>query len=112
MTAMTAICSRKSASRLLVALVSAGALTAAGCSNAGEGAVTGAGAGALAGLIIGSVTGDAGAGAAIGAAAGGVGGAVIGDQNEKADQRARARYQHERRAELERHRRERYHDDW
>ncbi|MEZ6317981.1 MAG: glycine zipper domain-containing protein [Phycisphaerales bacterium] len=58
-------------------------LGAAGCNNAGEGAVSGATLGALGGLAIGSLSGDAGKGAVIGAVAGGVGGAVIGDQNER-----------------------------
>jgi len=67
---------------------------AGGCSNAGEGAISGAGLGALGGLAIGSLYGSAGKGAAIGAVAGGVGGAVLGDQNERADRRARERHYH------------------
>lgn len=66
------------------------ALTATGCSNATEGALSGAGIGALSGLAIGSLSGDAGKGAAIGAMVGGVGGAVIGDQNRRKDEAARA----------------------
>jgi outer membrane lipoprotein SlyB len=61
---------------------------AAGCNNAGEGALSGAALGALGGLAIGSLSGNAGAGAAIGAVAGGIGGAVIGDQNERNDKRS------------------------
>ena len=61
-------------------------LFASGCSNAGQGAVTGGAVGALSGLAIGSLTGEAGAGAAIGAVAGAVGGAVIGDQNRRRDE--------------------------
>lgn len=57
--------------------------TAGGCSNAGEGLLSGAGLGAVAGLIVGSTVGAPGEGAAIGAAIGGVGGAVVGDQNER-----------------------------
>jgi hypothetical protein len=68
---------------LAAAGLSAVALTSTGCSNAGEGALSGAGLGALAGLGIGSLTGSAGGGAAIGAIAGGLGGAVLGDQNER-----------------------------
>jgi hypothetical protein len=59
-----------------------------GCSNAKEGAVSGAGIGALSGLAIGSLSGNAGAGAAAGAIVGGVGGAVIGDQNRRKDEAA------------------------
>ncbi len=64
-------------------LLAAFAVVGSGCSNAGEGALSGAGLGALAGLGIGSMTGSAGKGAAIGAIAGGIGGAVLGDQNER-----------------------------
>jgi hypothetical protein len=64
-----------------------------GCSNATEGALSGAGVGALSGLAIGSLSGDAGAGAAIGAVVGGVGGAVIGDQNKRRDDAAAAQQQ-------------------
>ena len=63
------------------AVLSAAVLTASGCNNAGEGALSGAALGALGGLAIGSVTGASGTGAAIGAVAGGLGGAIIGDQN-------------------------------
>jgi outer membrane lipoprotein SlyB len=58
-----------------------------GCSNAGEGAFSGAALGALAGMGIGSLTGDMGKGAAAGAIVGGVGGAVLGDQNQRRDRR-------------------------
>jgi len=54
-----------------------------GCSNAGEGALSGAGLGAAGGAIIGSLYGHAGTGAAIGAVAGGLTGAVVGDQNQR-----------------------------
>jgi len=56
---------------------------AAGCNNAGEGAVSGAGLGALGGLAIGSVFGSAGKGAIIGAAGGALIGGVAGDQNQR-----------------------------
>jgi len=59
---------------------------AAGCNNAGEGAVSGAGLGALTGLAIGAVAGHAGSGALIGTAAGALGGAIIGDQNQRHSQ--------------------------
>lgn len=78
---------QKPVARVLVAFSSI-ALVAAGCSNAKQGAVSGAGIGALSGLAIGSMTGSAGTGAAIGAIAGGVGGAVIGDQNRRKDEAA------------------------
>jgi hypothetical protein len=71
-----------------VVVFTAFALFAFGCSNAGQGAVSGAGIGALSGLAIGSLTGEAGKGAAIGAIAGGVGGAIIGDQNRRRDEAA------------------------
>jgi len=58
-------------------------MTICGCSNAKQGAVSGAAVGALSGLAIGSLSGNAGKGAAIGAVVGGVGGAVIGDQNRR-----------------------------
>ncbi len=80
-----------------VGLLGGALLMASGCSNAGEGALSGAGLGALGGLAIGSLYGEAGTGAAIGAVAGGLGGAVLGDQNERADRRARD---------------SRYHGDW
>jgi Glycine zipper len=76
-----------------IALLSLLTMTVAlnvGCSNAGEGALSGAGIGALSGLAIGSFSGNAGAGAAIGAVAGGVGGAVIGDQNRRRAEEAAA----------------------
>lgn len=75
--------SRTSLSRVAGLAVLAAAITASGCNNAGEGALSGAAIGALGGLAIGSLTGSAGAGAAIGAVSGAVGGAVIGDQNER-----------------------------
>lgn len=62
-----------------------GLALAPGCSNAKQGAVSGAGIGALTGLAIGSLSGNAGQGAAIGAIAGGLGGAIIGDQNKRRD---------------------------
>jgi hypothetical protein len=65
-------------------------LLSQGCSNATEGAVSGAGIGAVSGLAIGSLSGNAGAGAAVGAVVGGVGGAVIGDQNRRRDEAAAA----------------------
>lgn len=67
------------------------ALTATGCSNAGQGALAGGGIGAAAGAIIGSVFGEAGAGAAIGAVSGAVAGGVIGDQNERRERELYAR---------------------
>jgi outer membrane lipoprotein SlyB len=76
----------------VVALGLGACLLAAGCNNAGEGALSGAAIGALGGLAIGSLTGSAGAGAAIGAVAGAATGAVIGDQNQRNDNRARDRY--------------------
>lgn len=60
-------------------------LVAAGCNNAGEGAISGGLLGAAGGAAIGSLYGDVGKGAVIGAVAGGLGGAVIGDQNERND---------------------------
>lgn len=71
----------------LLTVLAFGASMGGGCSNAGEGALSGAALGALGGLAIGSVTGSAGKGAAIGAVAGGIGGAVIGDQNERNERR-------------------------
>jgi hypothetical protein len=65
------------------AMLLVGLVFAAGCENAGQGAVSGGAVGALSGLAIGSLTGSAGAGAAIGAVTGAVGGAVIGDQNRR-----------------------------
>lgn len=62
------------------------ALSAGGCDNAGQGAVSGAAIGALGGLAIGSLSGNAGAGAAIGAIGGAAVGGVIGDQNRRAQQ--------------------------
>ncbi|MGD9688178.1 MAG: glycine zipper domain-containing protein [Phycisphaerales bacterium] len=70
-------------SRLAAAGLVGLTLVASGCSNAGEGALSGAAVGALGGLAIGSLTGSAGAGAAIGAVSGAVAGGVIGDQNER-----------------------------
>lgn len=79
--------------RSVIAAVAAGTfLVAAGCNNAGEGALSGAAMGALGGLAIGSLTGSAGAGAAIGAIAGAATGAVIGDQNQRNDNRSRNQY--------------------
>ena len=83
----------RSRRRSVVAAVAAGTfLVAAGCNNAGQGALSGGAMGALGGLAIGSLTGNAGAGAAIGAIAGAATGAVIGDQNERNDNRARNQY--------------------
>ena len=67
---------------------------AGGCSNAGEGLLSGAGIGAVTGLIIGSTIGSPGEGAAIGAAIGGASGAVIGDQNERNERNARRESQY------------------
>ena len=69
--------------RVLAPLVILTALTGTGCSNAGEGAFSGAAIGALGGLTIGSLSGDAGEGAAIGAVSGAIVGGVIGDQNRR-----------------------------
>jgi hypothetical protein len=74
---------------MLLALAPA-AVVGMGCSNATEGAISGAGIGAVSGLAIGSLSGNAGAGAAVGAVVGGVGGAVIGDQNRRKDEAAAA----------------------
>jgi Glycine zipper len=63
---------------------------AAGCENAGQGALSGSAVGALSGLAIGSFSGDAEKGAAIGAIVGAVGGAVIGDQNRRQNEAAAA----------------------
>jgi predicted small secreted protein len=80
----------RAARRLIVILVLLAIITLSGCSNAGEGALSGAGIGALSGLAIGSISGNAGGGAAIGAVVGGVGGAVIGDQNRRQSEAAAA----------------------
>lgn len=77
------------ARRALVAAVAVGSMTVMGCSNAGEGAISGSLLGAGSGLAIGSLTGSAGKGAIIGALAGGIGGAILGDQNERKDRRGR-----------------------
>lgn len=70
--------------RVLGAGVLAGAaLTAGGCNNAGEGALSGGALGALAGMGIGSMSGNMGKGAAVGAIVGAIGGLIIGDQNER-----------------------------
>ena len=68
----------------VLAMVFAG--SSVGCSNAGQGALSGATLGALAGMGIGSLSGDMGKGAAAGAIIGGVGGAVLGDQNNRHSQ--------------------------
>ncbi len=60
-----------------------------GCNDAVSGGATGAALGALAGMGLGSLSGDMGKGAAAGAIIGGIGGAVLGDQNQRADNRAR-----------------------
>jgi hypothetical protein len=87
--------------RVFVPLLLLSALAGTGCSNAGEGAFSGAAIGALGGLTIGSLSGDAGEGAAIGAVSGAIVGGVIGDQNNRnsrADTRSRAcPYGHSRR---------------
>jgi hypothetical protein len=82
--------SRGASSLALVGTLSLPLLLSQGCSNATEGAVSGAGIGAVSGLAIGSLSGNAGAGAAVGAVVGGVGGAVIGDQNRRRDEAAAA----------------------
>lgn len=77
--------SRSMLGRGAMAIVaSAGILTATGCNNAGEGALSGGALGALAGMGLGSLTGDMGKGAAAGAIIGAVGGAILGDQNNRA----------------------------
>jgi hypothetical protein len=80
----------RAAHRLIAILVLPSIIMLSGCSNAGEGALSGAGIGALSGLAIGSISGNAGEGAAIGAIVGGVGGAVIGDQNRRKSEAAAA----------------------
>jgi outer membrane lipoprotein SlyB len=67
-------------SLLGTALVSLVALVS-GCSNGGEGALSGAALGAIAGMGLGSLSGDMGKGAAAGAIVGGLGGLILGDQN-------------------------------
>ena len=74
----------------VVSLLLAAIVVGTGCSNAKEGALSGAGIGALTGLAIGSVTGSAGKGAAIGAVVGGIGGAVVGNENKKKSDREEA----------------------
>ena len=73
------------------AILTAGAalVCSTGCSNAGEGVLSGAAIGAGGGAIIGSMLGHAGTGAAIGAVGGAVTGGVIGDQNQRNDYRHR-----------------------
>ena len=73
----------------LASTVLAVGMTAAGCNNAGEGAVSGAALGALVGMGLGSLSGDMGTGAAAGALIGGAGGAIIGDQNERRERHDR-----------------------
>lgn len=75
---------------ICLAMIALSLTTVSGCSNAKEGALSGAGIGALTGLAIGSLSGNAGEGAAIGAIVGGVGGAVVGDQNRRRDEAARS----------------------
>ena len=58
-------------------------LSGAACSNAGEGALSGAALGAGTGAIVGSMFADAGRGAIIGGALGAMGGAILGDQNQR-----------------------------
>ncbi len=79
---MRAVRSRR-ATALGLILTASATLFASGCSNAGEGAVSGAALGALAGFGLGSLSGDAGKGAAAGAIVGGIGGGVLGDQNQR-----------------------------
>lgn len=74
-------------SAAVVAIGLAG-LSSTGCSNAGEGALSGGVLGALGGMAIGSLTGDMGKGAVVGAVLGGVGGLILGDQNERNDRRS------------------------
>lgn len=62
-------------------LLSLATLVASGCSNGGEGALSGAALGAIAGMGLGSLSGDMGKGAAAGAIVGGLGGLILGDQN-------------------------------
>lgn len=69
--------------RIGLATVLLASLAAGGCSNAGEGALSGGAMGAGAGAIVGSMFADAGKGALIGGAVGALGGAVIGDQNQR-----------------------------
>ena len=92
--ARTRTTTRTGASRLVIAGAALAGLVAvqAGCSNGGEGAVSGAALGALAGFGLGSLSGDAGKGAAAGAIVGGVGGAVLGDQNKRRNDPPRYRY--------------------
>lgn len=81
-------------SRGAIGVMLAGCIAlAVGCSNAKQGALSGAGIGALSGLAIGSLTGSAGEGAAIGAIVGGVGGAIIGDQNRRREEAAQQQSQ-------------------
>lgn len=91
---------RRTPGAVALGLLAAGSLFAGGCSNGLEGAFSGAALGALSGLAIGSLTGNAGAGAVAGTVGGAVLGGVIGDQNDRADRRARyrgpSRYQHDR----------------
>jgi len=96
---------RRLARNAALALSTPLALTLAGCSNAGEGAFTGAAVGALGGLAIGSLSGNAGDGAIIGAVSGAAAGAVIGDQNAR-----NAPNQSADRWNSDRPRRDRWHD--
>src|SRR5262245_47564249 len=68
-----------------LAVVALGAvlLSAGGCENGCQGALSGAGIGALAGMGLGSLSGNMGKGAAAGAILGAVSGAVLGDQNRR-----------------------------
>ena len=74
---------------LMLSLAGAGVVVS-GCNNAAEGALSGAGLGALIGMGIGSTMGEMGDGAAVGALAGAGLGAILGDQNRRADERARS----------------------
>lgn len=80
-----------SVKRVIAVVLIGAAQWLSGCSNAKQGALSGAGIGALSGLAIGSLSGNAGKGAAIGAILGGVGGGVIGDQNKRSQDQAATR---------------------
>ena len=80
---------RSTALKTAIASLAIASAPLAGCSSAGEGAVSGAGIGALTGLVLGSFGGNAGEGAVIGTAVGAVAGGVIGDQNERNARNAR-----------------------
>ncbi len=77
----TRITRRSGRAILGTGLLSIATLVASGCSNGGEGALSGAALGAIAGMGLGSLSGDMGKGAAAGAIVGGLGGLILGDQN-------------------------------